>query len=76
MLYLNDDWQASDGGELVVYDEHSQEVLHRVLPSAGTLVCFLSEEFPHEVLPAHRDRMSIAGWFRIDDPIAPSLHLV
>lgn len=75
VLYLNDDWQASQGGELLVYPEQGSAVLHRILPSAGTLVCFLSEDFPHEVLPANRDRLSIAGWFRIDDPIAPRLHL-
>lgn len=32
----------------------------------GTLVVFLSEEFEHEVLPAKRDRYSIAGWFRVN----------
>ncbi|MET0091118.1 MAG: hypothetical protein ABW068_14070, partial [Candidatus Thiodiazotropha sp.] len=24
-----------------------------------------SERFPHEVLPAQRDRYSIAGWYRV-----------
>ncbi|MGO4998906.1 2OG-Fe(II) oxygenase [Oceanisphaera sp. W20_SRM_FM3] len=75
VLYLNDDWQASQGGELLVYSDQGSSVLHRILPAAGTLVCFLSEDFPHEVLPAQRDRMSIAGWFRIDDPIAPAVML-
>lgn len=75
VLYLNDDWHIDDGGELVIYAEQGADTLYRVLPTAGTLVCFLSENFPHEVLPAHRDRLSIAGWFRIDDPIAPALHL-
>lgn len=75
VLYLNDDWQASQGGELLVYTDQGSGVQHSILPTGGTLVCFLSEDFPHEVLPAQRDRMSIAGWFRIDDPIAPALHL-
>jgi SM-20-related protein len=26
----------------------------------------LSEDFPHGVLPAQRDRYSIAGWFRLN----------
>jgi SM-20-related protein len=30
------------------------------------LVVFLSEEFPHEVLPTATDRYSIAGWFRVN----------
>lgn len=63
VLYLNDDWDAGDGGELVLYDTDDSE-LRRVLPQAGTAVFFLSEEFPHEVLPARRERYSIAGWLR------------
>ncbi|GHA10265.1 2OG-Fe(II) oxygenase [Oceanisphaera arctica] len=75
VLYLNDDWQTTDGGELLIYPTRGKAVMHRVLPQAGTLVCFLSEDFPHEVLPATRDRLSIAGWFRIDDPVAPTVRL-
>jgi len=30
----------------------------------GTIVCFMSDEFWHEVLPANKTRMSITGWFR------------
>lgn len=64
VVYLNDDWSETDGGELVLYmDEHDKQGI-RVLPRAGTLVCFLSEDFPHEVLPANKTRLSIAGWFR------------
>jgi SM-20-related protein len=33
------------------------------------MVLFLSEEIPHEVLPAHTDRASIAGWFRLNTSI-------
>lgn len=70
VYYLNPNWQAEDGGELVIYDSinHTQE-LTRVLPTLGTLVVFLSEEFPHEVLAANRTRHSIAGWFRINNSI-------
>ncbi|WP_430461595.1 2OG-Fe(II) oxygenase [Thalassolituus sp. LLYu03] len=67
VLYLNPDWETQDGGELVMYrdDDHNEELL-RLVPRFGTLVTFLSEEFPHEVLPARRDRYSIAGWFRLN----------
>lgn len=75
VLYLNDGWQPADGGELLIYGEKSKVPLHSVTPHGGTLVCFLSERFPHEVLPANRSRLSIAGWFRVDDPIAPALRL-
>jgi SM-20-related protein len=66
VAYLNSDWQIDDGGELVLYkDEFDMEGL-KVIPALGTLAIFLSEEFPHEVLPAQRDRYSIAGWYRIN----------
>ena len=64
VVYLNEDWCAEDAGELVIYcDEPAKEAL-KVNPGFGTVVVFLSEDFPHEVLPARRDRFSIAGWFR------------
>ncbi|MAD89386.1 MAG: proline hydroxylase [Pseudoalteromonas sp.] len=70
VLYLNPDWQTGDGGELVIYDgkDHEKELI-RVAPSLGTFVTFLSDEFPHEVLPAKSARFSIAGWFRVNNSI-------
>jgi len=65
VYYLNDDWTQNDGGELVVYNEKN-EFLTKVIPHANTLVVFLSDKFPHEVLAAKKRRYSIAGWFRID----------
>ena len=41
-----------------------KEPLAKVAPKAGTLICFESERFPHEVLAAGSTRYSIAGWFR------------
>ncbi|AOE49249.1 2OG-Fe(II) oxygenase [Kangiella sediminilitoris] len=66
VIYLNPEWQPEDSGELVLYrNEHDSEGI-KVTPTFGTLVAFLSEDFPHEVLPASRDRFSIAGWYRIN----------
>jgi SM-20-related protein len=59
VLYLNADWQPSDGGELVIYKPEGNE--HRIQPLQGTLAIFLSE-LEHEVLLTSRDRMSITGW--------------
>jgi SM-20-related protein len=61
VLYLNDDWQAADGGELVLAAEGG-EVL--VAPRGGTLVVFLSQRLEHEVRTARRTRLSLTGWFR------------
>ena len=64
VTYLNPDWQSTDGGELVLYRHQEDTEGIKVQPMIGTLVLFLSEEFPHEVLASTRDRYSIAGWFR------------
>lgn len=67
VLYLNDGWHSTNGGELVLYpDKGSSNQPIKVAPTLGTSVIFLSEEFPHEVLPATQDRLSIAGWFRVN----------
>ncbi len=66
VVYLNHAWQPDEGGELVLYLNDQDENGIRVTPSFGTVAVFLSEEFPHEVLPATRDRFSIAGWFRVN----------
>lgn len=63
VLYLNEDWGTDDGGELRLYPSGSEAGV-TVAPRAGTIVCFLSERVPHEVLPARRPRHSLAGWFR------------
>ncbi|MBG6027342.1 2OG-Fe(II) oxygenase [Proteus columbae] len=65
VLYLNEDWTKEDGGELVIYDLEDNE-LATVAPKGGRLVVFLSEQFPHEVLPTYKERISIAGWFRVN----------
>lgn len=63
--YLNPDWPGNGGGEMAIFSENSpHEELIRIRPEAGTFVCFLSEQVPHEVLPTRYPRASIAGWFR------------
>ncbi len=69
VAYLNDHWQPGDGGELVLYGANEEDEPIRIAPRGGRLVIFLSEEVPHEVLPARRDRYSIAGWYRLNNSI-------
>ena len=63
VLYLNDAWESTDGGELKLYAGNAEEAV-AILPEGGTLVCFLSTSMPHEVLPSRRRRLSLTGWFR------------
>ncbi|MEG3766704.1 2OG-Fe(II) oxygenase [Alteromonas sp. 14N.309.X.WAT.G.H12] len=69
VTYLNPGWGQADGGELVLYRDDQDRDGIKVVPLYGTVVVFLSEEFPHEVLPSTRDRYSIAGWFRVNTSI-------
>ena len=71
ILYLNEQWQPSDGGMLRIYhkDAEGNEIHQDVAPLGGRLVLFLSGQYPHEVLPATRNRLSLTGWLRIR-PIA------
>ncbi|MGM0564677.1 MAG: 2OG-Fe(II) oxygenase [Pseudomonadota bacterium] len=67
VCYLNREWSEADAGELLIYSpERAEMSIDRVAPLGGRLVVFASEDFPHEVLPAHRHRYSIAGWFRLN----------
>src|SRR5579885_548923 len=65
VLYLNEAWEPEDGGELCLYgSQEPSEPVARISPAGGTLICFLSEHVPHEVLPTRRTRWSLSGWFR------------
>ena len=66
VLYLNPEWSDDWGGQLRLYLDESLNDSIDVTPKWGRLVLFLSEDFPHEVMPAARDRYSIAGWFRVN----------
>lgn len=73
VAYFNSGWVSSDGGQLVIYKDDEDKEGIKVIPLMGTIVAFLSEEFPHEVLKANRDRYSIAGWFRVNMSIADKI---
>lgn len=62
VFYLNPAWQPAEGGALRLYlDDGSYRDIY---PQAGKLLLFLSAQFEHEVLPATRNRLSIACWMR------------
>ena len=62
VAYLNENWLPEQGGALRMYLEDGR--IHDVMPQAGTLIIFMSAQWPHEVMPATRDRLSVTGWFR------------
>ena len=61
ICYLNNDWVATDGGQLVIYQN---DIAQTISPNAQKAVFFKSDEMEHEVLLAHRPRMSITGWLK------------
>lgn len=62
VFYLNSDWLPEQGGALRLHLDAEREL--DVYPQAGTLLVFMSADWPHAVLPATRDRLSLTGWFR------------
>lgn len=59
ICYLNEDWEESHGGQLRIYLPDGPR---DILPIAGRLMCFRSDQLEHEVLPATRERRSLTGW--------------
>jgi len=60
ICYLNTEWPPETGGQLRMYLEQNNTL--DILPLAGRLVCFRSDQIEHEVLPATRERLSLTGW--------------
>jgi SM-20-related protein len=69
VYYLNPQWTPEDAGELLIYDSDDR-LLETVKPEFGKLAIFLSATHPHEVAATRRKRYSIAGWFRINNPMS------
>ncbi|MFA0961566.1 2OG-Fe(II) oxygenase [Roseivirga sp. BDSF3-8] len=60
IIYLNDDWQKGDGGELEIFVADGSSVI--VEPIGGRCVMFKSAVVPHAVRKSFKDRYSLTGW--------------
>ena len=65
IMYLNEGWQETDGGELCI---HHGSRLQKISPDNGKSVFLKSNELEHEVLLTTKPRLSITGWLKIDSP--------
>lgn len=61
IMYLNENWEKNDGGELCI---HYQNSIQNISPTNGKTVFFQSNELEHEVLITNKPRMSITGWLK------------
>lgn len=59
LVYLNENWNKGDGGELVIYKEDQEIVIE---PIAKRLLLFKSDVIEHEVLTTNVPRYSLTGW--------------
>ena len=64
VLYLNETWNAEDGGQLRLHTEPPVDIV----PVGGTVVLFMSQQVEHEVLPTRAERRSLTGWYRRRHP--------
>ena len=61
IMYLNENWEVADGGELCIYHQNNEQ---RLSPDNGKSVFFKSCELEHEVFVTNKPRMSITGWLK------------
>lgn len=66
VFYLNDEWTADDGGQIVLVDNTDCE--RNFVPKGNRLVVFDSNLL-HKVAITHKTRFSIATWLRRDKPL-------
>lgn len=57
IVYLNEDWNTCDGGELLIHDPQLT-----VEPILNRAVLFRSDRVLHEVLASKKERKSLTGW--------------
>lgn len=67
ILYLNEKWEESNGGQLRIYADKNSASYIEVIPRLNTFVCFRSDTTYHEVLPTNKQRYSLTGWLRVRD---------
>lgn len=60
ILYINQNWLPEHGGQLAL---HLTDGIKLIEPVAGSMICFLSEEILHEVVPTECERMALTGWY-------------
>ncbi|ETK77089.1 hypothetical protein L915_16612 [Phytophthora nicotianae] len=60
VLYLNEEWEQEDGGEIVLYPFPKSRVV--VQPRFGELVLFSSQQMLHRVMPANKPRYALTTW--------------
>lgn len=70
VLYLNEDWQDGDGGEIVLYPFPKERVV--LQPRFGELVLFSSQQMLHRVLPASASRFALTTWVYCDPQVSNS----
>ncbi len=62
IVYMNDNWQEGDGGELKIYKSEDPDDFELVAPIGNRLAIFRSDSVWHEVLTANKSRKSLTGW--------------
>lgn len=62
IMYFNTQHNAVNGGQLRIFPPNSNTI--DIEPQAGKMVCFRSNQIPHEVLKTSAKRYSITAWLR------------
>lgn len=66
ILYLNEQWEDSNGGALRAFGEDESSYVE-AFPHGGSLVLFRSRDLVHQVMPTSRDRYALTMWYVSED---------
>lgn len=71
IIYLNEQWQPEDAGELKIYHSSGREII--LSPLANRCIMFRSNLLAHEVLLTNASRYSLTGWLLYQPPVVASI---
>lgn len=66
ILYLNEQWEDSNGGALRAFGEDESSYVE-AFPHGGSLALFRSRDLVHQVMPTSRDRYALTMWYVAED---------
>lgn len=66
LVYMNDDWQEGDGGELTLFKKEGEQFIetHRIAPLGNRIVTLLIDDSSfHSTEPCSKERKSVVWWY-------------
>lgn len=70
LIYLNDEWEESNGGELVIYDKKNEKISHTPKAPSVCILDFTKNNLEHEVLKViSGTRYTYVAFYEVSDSL-------